>query len=877
MSSNDYDPRGKANRALLVGVYHYRHDVDLPGVRHNLGELYPTLLRGGVFGAEEIVPVSPVRRVDFLTHLDKAADEARGLLLFYFAGHGRLSHGGDELCLALGDTRRVEGDKPTYAEAISWNHDVLPKLRDIAAHRLVDRIVVILDCCNAGNALEEFKAGAVHPGRDRISVLTAVQVNRRIPSGNGSEPTPYTKQLVRLLREGLPAQQEVAGASRRLLLVPLAAALRQAMRGQRVVHGDPWEPRHHLAESGQDVLLGLVPEPPPPARGEPRWASALRRLGARPGTLRKRLRDRPRRPSVPLLAALAVVLAAAGGFGGYRLAAGSPACAPPVELRLLTDPDTAPTVQRAVDTYLDSAGDHDAHGCRRSGISVVAPKSADVVDGFAHADQWQRQPDKGTFHPQRDIGPQPDIWIPGSDVTYQRAATAAATTGKNAARLDSLGSLAYSPIVLAVPSTLSYIPANQTGHQLADLVGQFESGNQKKHPVVLRADPEYTDSAQLATVGLYDRSDPATQLSVPKVEQQAALVSPAPRDSYELMCALAGTNPLDEQAAVLVPEQVMAQFNDRTGTRDQQDCNPLGVAHRLPEYPANVGMLDLPFVQVGWQGATRDAKARLGAIDAFHGWLAGPEGQRVFTAAGYRGSTDREGTPAAPGDNSWLVTDEALREPSPIGRAVSPAEVSGMLDRYRVARGPGRVLYLLDSSASMGDLWSKAGDAKDLLAQSLDPLGAKDAFGIWSVVGKGAGYVPTVPFGANSVAAARQKLGALAVGDDEAFPELALPAALSTLKALGQGDTADRPSLIVFLTDDEDDNHLDGTLASLLQEVAADRIPVDWVSLASGGCSDGKTGRRIADASGGRCLDTSGSQASALRDAVAQVGTGDTS
>lgn len=880
MSSHAYDPRGKVNRALLVGVYRYDHYDDLPGVKHNLGELFHTLLEGGVFGAGEIRTSTPVTRIDFLSDLELAVKKARGLLLLYFAGHGRLSQDGGELFLAVRESRRVGGDEPAYAEAVSWNRDVLPKLRDIADRELVDRIVVILDCCNAGNALQEFKPGALHLGRDRISVLAAVQVNRRIPAGGGHEPTPYTKQLIRLLGEGLPhVEPEQKGEIR---LVPLSAALHEAMRGERTVHGDVWEPRHHAAESEQDVLLGLT-----------RSAIELRPPRTkRPPRLRDRLRQRlrHRRPGllVPLLTALAVLLAA-GGYGGYVWAGGSTACAPPTELRLLTDPDTAPTVQKAVDRYLTSRDNHTASGCRRSGISLVAPKSTDAVAGFQHASAWRAPASAAGLRPQRDIGAQPDIWLPGSDMTVQRASSEALSRD---VELTQLGSVAYSPIVLAVPTRLAWTPASQTGYSLQVLLKQLKDNN--KRPVaVLRADPEYTDSAQLATVGVYDQntgSTPQGDAEVNRFEQQASQFSPAALSSYDLMCGLADPNnaALENDAAVLVPEQVMAQFNVKKDAKTRLGCDTGRLSTRAPQYPANVRLLDLPFVRVTWRGATQDAKAREQAVAAFHDWLIQPDGQKVFTDAGYRGLGPQDASaasgaaaaPAVPEPGSWLVTQgKALSDPGPIRYDMAAGAVTAALDRYRRALGPGRVLYLLDSSSSMDTKWAGSGRALDLLTQSLSAFSAQDEYGVWTVVDKDPATRQLVPLGTHSAAdtaAVRSKVAGVKTLDKESYPAPALDAAVAEMTSRHKTSTG--AQLIVYITDDEDDEHLDDrNLPPLLAGLKQHQVPVEWVSLASGGgCAKDKDGARIALNSGGRCLDASSSQVSELRDDVARVGTGAT-
>ncbi|MEE4544876.1 substrate-binding domain-containing protein [Streptomyces sp. V4-01] len=668
MPARDYDPRGRASRALLVGVDRYTHDENLPGVKRNLGALFDALMSGGVFGAHEVKVESPQTGTQFLQYLERDLKQARGLFLLYFAGHGRAPQDGGDLLLACGASERFDDDNgPTYSEAVSWRTDVLPRLRNAARQQHVGQIVVILDCCFAGNALRSFGAGDVQAGSDRISVLTSVQVNRRIPAGNGSRATPYTEQLVRLLHNGVEEGTNV------IRVVPLAKALRQAMRDRTTVEGDPWVPRYHRAETDHEVVIGLRA-----GLDDPLWQRAGETLAAWATSLRAWPRSRLRRAgggsgALPVaLTAAAVVLAAAGGYGTYRLASGHPPCAPPLELRVLTDPDVAPTVRQAVSGYLASSENHGAGGCRRSDIDVESPKATDVVTGLQQSLRWQNPSGDGDFQPQRDIGAQPDVWIPGSSTSHARA-----DNGEGPVTLRNLGSIASSPIVLAVPRSVPAPPDNGADRHLNQLVADVRTADPKT--VLLRDDPEFTDSAQLATVALYGANaidEPVGDAGVRTVEEQTQRLSPAPRSSYELMRELNGARELREDAAVLLPEQVMAQFNARSADWLGGQADQLG--RRVPLYPDDVGSLDLPFVQVTWSGgADPDAQARRDAVAHLHHWLAGPAGLAVFTDAGYRGPSAGDDQAQPADGDSWLVASGgAATSPGSVGYRVAPAAVA---------------------------------------------------------------------------------------------------------------------------------------------------------------------------------------------------------
>lgn len=151
-----FDPRGKVNRALLVGVSEYeftrpKHRDGVPGqlpaVAHNLAVLVRALERGGVLRPLEITVARSPRLADFRHSLRAAAGSAEGLLLLYFAGHGAVPSAGDELWLQMRDAEVVRGETAGFEGAARFTN-----VLRILANSHAERIVVVLDCCNAGNA-----------------------------------------------------------------------------------------------------------------------------------------------------------------------------------------------------------------------------------------------------------------------------------------------------------------------------------------------------------------------------------------------------------------------------------------------------------------------------------------------------------------------------------------------------------------------------------------------------------------------------------------------------------------------------------------------------------------------------------------------------
>ena len=443
---------------------------------------------------------------------------------------------------------------------------------------------------------------------------------------------------------------------------------------------------------------------------------------------------------------------------------------------------------------------------------------------------------------------------------------------------ESLGSVAYTPMVLAVPVSMSLAKALQTGNPLGSIVSALRVAQQPERPVsVLRPDPEGTDGALLATEALYASpgSGPVSSLEQSMVQA----LQPMPGTARELMCALAdgSRNSLEDNAAALVPEQTMAQFNLPPSHPGRPACATDTLEVRTAQYPSDVPVLDLPFLRVTWDDAGRDADARKAEVERFHTWLTqDPAAQKYFTADGFRGV--RKGRPAPPDEGSPLTADlNDVRESIPPtgGSPVTAGSLGETLRRYRQALGPGRVLYLLDNSTSMADkrLWDGSGRAKELVTRSMSSLGAGDAYGVWSVASRKGADV--VPFGPHARTAAQKAVAAARTADVDARIVDGLRDGLGTLRGGPAED--DPPRLLVLVTDDEDS--ADITKKELAELVAdAERAPlvrVVVVSLRSGGCSSGRLNETITEATGGRCLDLSDDIPTELTAEVAKTGTGD--
>ncbi|MFJ4538594.1 substrate-binding domain-containing protein [Streptomyces tibetensis] len=838
-----FDPRRKVNRALLAGVSEYDHTApdpqgvngQLPAVRHNRRALEDALRRGGVFGAGEVRTLASPAPDDFTVELRRACREAKGLLLLYFAGHAVTSTSGNELHLQMRTARVLTGHGLPGSVSFS---EVLGELAESHA----EQVVVILDCCYAGNA-----AGIWHRFDDpkrkkhKILLLMSVQPNRCILGGDADAATPFTRELARVLDEGgeVWLSRLYAAVKDRMAAAKYKAEDDDPQRPQALA--PPWDPE-------ADVLLaaGPVVPPTPPPGGS--WLRRLRDLLAR---ARK---DVARSARTALAALLALLATGAGGYGILALTGDSGPCGPALELRVLVDPDLEPAMRAAADAYVTSEANTTGEGCRRTGVTVNSAGAAAVVTALGErTDAWQ-QP-REDDNPQRDIGPQPDVWIPATRADVDRVNGAAAQEDRVFARLEPTAEpIAYSPVVLAVPKARAAGLA-PTGQSLSELLAALEETDVTNE--LHRPDPELTDAALLATMGLYGDD---TDADARGAELRLARAGRPEPSAGRLLCALPGDDAVDRRGTALVPEFLL---------KSGLGCHPVTRAPRVAAYPDDVPGLEPAFVRVRWEDGDRDAEARDDAVDRFHTWLTGKGGRTVLGEHGFRSATGERGLLDAEELPKGLTASVRPAE------AADPSEMARTLERYGNAHGPGRVLFLLDSSGSMAGRWDGSSGGPGILKQTLPGLGGEDEYGVWAVHGTGERtHTELLEFGTHERPDAERKLDAAEVRDAEADPRGALLDALAFLRERGSED--ERPQLIVYLTDGEDDGRLTGkALKAVLDRARGAGVPVDMVSLSGSGCDRDRPATRTAEASRGRCLDAGDDLVPALHDEVARIGTGE--
>jgi Caspase domain len=233
-------------QALLVGVASNAHS-ETPGFTQSLNsqaQIARVIERNMPGLHDDDLLVLPEPRyahevTDAIASLNEAHDRngeaglVRPGLLFYYCGHGMDADG--QLYFSMVETIDDDVNRRRTGLALSAT---LETIRATAFKR--PRVVVILDCCFAGLALDE-------PAAKRAHLLAAVGpgvLATHDPDATG--PTHFTGALVELLREGDPE----AGP-----WIDLDTAFRWLEPHLVARHGEDRRPyQRSVAESGASVL-----------------------------------------------------------------------------------------------------------------------------------------------------------------------------------------------------------------------------------------------------------------------------------------------------------------------------------------------------------------------------------------------------------------------------------------------------------------------------------------------------------------------------------------------------------------------------------------------------------------------------------------------
>ncbi|MFF8016332.1 caspase family protein [Streptomyces sp. NPDC007929] len=257
-------PDPERSRAFLFGAATYRYDYfpDLPAVANNLRDLRTALTPplGGFAARHSTVLLDPQAPLKVYESLAHHAGQATDTLLVYFAGHGFRKVNGD-LQLAVTDTQY---DSSRFS---AFDYETL---REIVDESGAANKIVILDCCFSGRAIRGMSATATALEQrteiDGACVLVSTTDNAEALAPPGATHTLYTRELLHLLRDGVPQAGDL------LSLGTLAEHLRRSprLRGLQT-------PGHRFDNSTRDLALArnaaapgataarrAKPAPPPP-------------------------------------------------------------------------------------------------------------------------------------------------------------------------------------------------------------------------------------------------------------------------------------------------------------------------------------------------------------------------------------------------------------------------------------------------------------------------------------------------------------------------------------------------------------------------------------------------------------------------------------
>ncbi len=470
-------------------------------------------------------------------------------------------------------------------------------------------------------------------------------------------------------------------------------------------------------------------------------------------------------------------------------------CDQPVLLRLLTAPETLP-IARELTTAFEAQTAPANFQCPTTTFFVYEADPAETREAIARG--W------GTEQ-LGDLGPRPDLWLPGSTDFEPLAA------GDRLSEVESVP-VASSPIVLAVPEEL--IGADPRDFTWAQAL--------QKWPVA-RPEPSGSLVGRLATLAVYESMSIGDAGRAHDVERSFELALDAgdyPLDG--LLCR--HTRPQPPRGTVIVAEQDYERFNRGlplgghcTGARSPG-------ARMVAVRPAPVRTIVHPAVRLQWTDASEDQNRH---ARAFMQWLGGAQGRAALRDAGLR-----------PG---------GATEPRP------DADDKRLLGLHEQATRPGRILLALDTSGSMKEYINGGGATRfSVAAQGVsriaDLMGRQDELGLWVFpgVGRQRELLPLGPPGRPGL-------------DGSALQGIALDGQTPLYRTIADGVRAVPPGgdavrALVVLTDGVD---TDGPAAASQMKGAAEKSGVRVFVIAVGEASCASEAlAQVTQSTGGACEET---------------------
>ncbi|MFE2317227.1 caspase domain-containing protein [Streptomyces sp. NPDC059441] len=218
-------PEPRASRAILIGtsVYDIEELCPLLAVRNNLDVLRDILTAdrtGGFLPGRCTIIQDATDPREVCRSLREAATDTPDTLLVYFTGHGILNSDLTELHLALTGTDQND---------LRWTSIPFQAIREILDNADCRNKILVLDCCHSGWALDEMMGPGPNARVDLdirgVHVLASASRDEASIAPPGERYTAFTGELIRLLRDGVPAAADPLPLT--ALYTPLTQALKE--------------------------------------------------------------------------------------------------------------------------------------------------------------------------------------------------------------------------------------------------------------------------------------------------------------------------------------------------------------------------------------------------------------------------------------------------------------------------------------------------------------------------------------------------------------------------------------------------------------------------------------------------------------------------
>jgi Mg-chelatase subunit ChlD len=474
-------------------------------------------------------------------------------------------------------------------------------------------------------------------------------------------------------------------------------------------------------------------------------------------------------------------------------------CPQPTEVRVLTSQDALPAISEVARKFEQhTAKEH--HECRTARLHVFsAPGNRGAI---ALRSSWSSQD-------LREVGPHPDVWLPDSTTETNEVVRRTGGVG-SAVTIRPGGSVAFSPVVLAVPTPMAQDVVSSSQEKWGDLLTKVG----RDGIAIGRPNPLLAIDGRFATQALYETLDPAV------VERRVE-----------------ETDRLRAGAAMITTEQVLLRYN-KTSCAQKPCLTAL--------YPSDTYRADYPVNLVEWDAPDVSNLAAREPARQFQAWLGTQEGMTALNSAGLRPAKQAAGPEFREelGVQAGLALDHDEAAPD---EAAWPE----FQKKYEQAKRDGRVWLTLDASGSMAEQ-TATGESRFAIAvagvgKALTQMGAKDTYGL-SVFSDNE-VRPLVPLGRRDKEAAATALSTVRPSGGTPLHQ----AILDSLDRVGAND-AGHVSAVIALTDGEDTTSAQ-TRQDVVDAVKQRGIRVFVIAVGDASCAAHAL-TAITDASGGECRDS---------------------